>query len=304
MKWVKKGLVAVPETTKFQYAMRPCPINIGGDDFVIAFTKRDIDNRSHIFLMYAVISNGGITVDTPKLALSPGVPGSFDCDGVLASSFAADGDNKYLYYGSWQNFINKMWISETGRAVFDSETFSLKREFPGPLFGRSIDEPYWGAAPWILREGNLWRGWYVSLDKWENIGESYKHYYTIKHRYSDDGVHWKSPAIVSIPYANEYENAIAGPSVIHALGEPYRMWYCFRAQKDIATYRIGYAESEDGIQWVRLDHLAGITVSDSGWDSEMICYPIVFRHKGITYMLYNGNGYGKTGFGLAVLEED
>ena len=47
----------------------------------------------------------------------------------------------------------------------------------------------------------------------------------------------------------------------------------------------------------------GIDVSKNGWDSEMICYPYVFDHKGKRYMLYNGNGYGKTGFGLAVLEQ-
>jgi hypothetical protein len=32
----------------------------------------------------------------------------------------------------------------------------------------------------------------------------------------------------------------------------------------------------------------------------MIEYPFVLRHKNEIYMLYNGNGYGKTGFGLAI----
>jgi hypothetical protein len=76
------------------------------------------------------------------------------------------------------------------------------------------------------------------------------------------------------------------------------MWYSCRGK----SYRIGYAESEDGRQWQRLDALAGIDVSPSGWDSEMIEYPFVFDHNGQRYMLYNGNGYGKTGFGLAELE--
>jgi hypothetical protein len=83
------------------------------------------------------------------------------------------------------------------------------------------------------------------------------------------------------------------------------MWYTFRAQPTVATYRIGYAESPDGIAWERMDHLMKqFDVSDSGWDSEMLSYGRVLKHNGIIYMLYNGNGYGKTGFGLAVLEED
>ena len=77
------------------------------------------------------------------------------------------------------------------------------------------------------------------------------------------------------------------------------MWYCSRGE----SYRIGYAESDDGIHWIRKDQDVGIDVSDSGWDSEMIEYPFVFDHEGDRYMLYNGNGYGKTGIGLAVLEQ-
>jgi hypothetical protein len=79
------------------------------------------------------------------------------------------------------------------------------------------------------------------------------------------------------------------------------MWYSIRFGK---TYRIGYAESTDGVDWQRKDNQVGIDVSDAGWDSEMIEYPCVFDHAGERYMLYNGNGFGKTGFGLAILEQD
>jgi len=65
-------------------------------------------------------------------------------------------------------------------------------------------------------------------------------------------------------------------------------------------YRIGYAESKDGYQWVRKDNEVGINVSPSGWDSESMAYPHVFTHSGKKYMLYSGNNFGKGGFGLAV----
>ena len=146
--------------------------------------------------------------------------------------------------------------------------------------------------------------WYVSCDRWEPEGQGYKHYYNIKHRTSHDGVYWGPKASVCIDYANEYEYAISRPSVLREKNGLYRMWYSFRAQKNVETYRIGYAESYDGLVWVRLDDQVGIDVSDAGWDSEMICYPCVFEHKGRKYMLYNGNGYGRTGFGLAVLNEE
>jgi hypothetical protein len=78
------------------------------------------------------------------------------------------------------------------------------------------------------------------------------------------------------------------------------MWYSYRGD----AYKIGYAESCDGKKWERLDAQVGITTSASGWDSEMIEYPFVFDHKGHRYMLYNGNDYGRTGFGLAILEHN
>ena len=52
---------------------------------------------------------------------------------------------------------------------------------------------------------------------------------------------------------------------------------------------------------MRKDEEVGVDISESGWDYEMICYPFVWEHKGEKYMLYNGNSYGKTGVGLAIL---
>lgn len=85
-------------------------------------------------------------------------------------------------------------------------------------------------------------------------------------------------------------------------GGYFEMWFSYRSGAG-EKYRIGYARSEDGTSW-KLDlKSAGIDVSKTGWDSEMIEYPFVFNHNGTRYMLYNGNEYGKTGFGLAVLDE-
>ncbi|MBK8551405.1 MAG: hypothetical protein IPL53_10250 [Ignavibacteria bacterium] len=99
---------------------------------------------------------------------------------------------------------------------------------------------------------------------------------------------------------NKSEYAIARPFVLKENGL-YKMWYSYREGKNIRTYRIGYAESKDGIKWERKDQEIEMDVSDSGWDSEMIEYSYLYDFKGKRYMLYNGNSYGKAGVGLAVL---
>ena len=77
------------------------------------------------------------------------------------------------------------------------------------------------------------------------------------------------------------------------------MWYSYA----IENYRIGYAESKNGIHWKRMDKISGIDVSSSGWDSISIEYPYVFQHDSTKYMLYCGNEFGKTGFGYATMEQ-
>jgi hypothetical protein len=153
------------------------------------------------------------------------------------------------------------------------------------------------ASPCVLVDGGVWRMWYVSGTGWTPEERSAKHYYHVKYAESDDGVEWRRAGVVCIDY-RPGEHAIARPCVLKQ-GDRYRMWYCYRGP----AYRIGYAESGDGLRWERLDDAAGIDVSAAGWDSEMLAYPYVFEHGGALYMLYNGNDYGRTGVGLAVLAE-
>ena len=80
------------------------------------------------------------------------------------------------------------------------------------------------------------------------------------------------------------------------------MWFSYRSGSG-EKYRIGYATSENGSSWTIDLENSGIDVSKNGWDCEMIEYPFVFDHDEKTYMLYNGNDYGRSGFGLAILGE-
>jgi hypothetical protein len=138
--------------------------------------------------------------------------------------------------------------------------------------------------------------WYGSNLGWGKEETDMNH--VIKYAESKDGREWSRTGKITIDLKDDSEFAISRPCVLKEQGI-YKMWYSYRGK----AYRIGYAESKDGIIWVRKDDDAGIDVSSSGWDSEMVCYPFVFDHKGERYLLYNGNGYGKTGFGLAILEK-
>jgi hypothetical protein len=64
---------------------------------------------------------------------------------------------------------------------------------------------------------------------------------------------------------------------------------------------LGYAYSKDLVNWIRDDESLGIAMSENDWDSDMMCYPHFFKVENQVYLLYNGNEFGREGFGLAVL---
>ncbi len=134
------------------------------------------------------------------------------------------------------------------------------------------------------------------MDKWVRLGDEVRHYYNIKYAESMDGLYWNREGRVCIDYECEDEYAFGRPFVMRENGI-YKMWYAFRGER----YKLGYAESPDGLNWKRKDNEVGLEVSLNGWDSEMVEYPFIFDFKGERYMFYNGNGYGKTGIGLAKL---
>lgn len=301
--WRKQGLIFTPGIGGFTHGSHPCAVHYRDDVFVVAFTCRDANQRSHIFLSYATLSGGRMELTgDPQISLAPGAPGSFDCDGTISVCIVSHQGRCFLYYVGWQNLPDGLWMCDTGRARLDLDNLSLQKEFPGPVLGRDKTNPLFAAATAFHITDDVWHTWYNSGIEWVRTEQGWRHYYGIHHAQSDDGIDWKCDPGLCLPFADEYEYAFGRPSVYFREGV-YLMWFAHRATKDIPTYRIGFASSRDGLKWDRNDSLAGIDVSADGWDSEMICYPYVFEHKGRLYMLYNGNGYGRTGFGLAMLGE-
>jgi hypothetical protein len=231
--------------------------------------------------------------------LEPGPLGTFDDSGAMGSSLVAHEGRKYLYYIGWTRGVSVPFYTFVGCAVSDDGGKTFERVSAAPLLERSDADPYLTTSPWVLIDEGSWRMWYASGTGWEPTEEGPRHRYHILHAESRDGITWRRSGHVCIDYLNDDEYAFARPCVVKT-NRGYRMWYSYRGD----AYRIGYAESVDGLQWERKDAEAGIDVSGEGWDSEMIEYPCVFEYRGDSLMLYNGNGYGATGIGLALLESD
>lgn len=304
MKWKKLGKVFEPagEFVWMQtHAAVPIADHVEGDLFKIYFSTRDSKNASYVSYVVIDLNNPSKIIEMPaKPVISPGELGGFDDSGAMATSLLKEGNRKFLYYIGWNLGITVPFRNSIGIAISENDG-EFYKPYPGPILDRTRDEPHFVASCHVMKEGGVFKIWYLSCVGWEEASSDPVHKYHIKYAESKDGINWERNGQVAIDFKDEYEYAISVPRVIHDEGV-YRMWYSSRGSKDTPDYRIGYAESSDGMSWQRKDAEAGISVADSGWDSEMICYPYVFDHGGQRYMLYNGNGYGESGFGLAVLE--
>lgn len=303
MKWVKKGLIFEPRGQfdwVVTHAMLPIAEKIKDDLYRIYFSGRDQSNRSLIGYIEVDMNDPEEILhlsDRPILGL--GDLGSFDDNGVTPTWIMNHNGIKYLYYLGWNKRSTVRASEVTGLALSRDGGKTFQRYSRAPILDRTDGEPYTIlVASCVLMEKGTWKMWYDSADEW--INEDLPRY-NIKYAESEDGIHWKRRGMISVGFKDRDETRISRACVLKENGI-YRMWYCYAMGS--GGYKIGYAESLDGIQFAREDEEVGIDPSPSGWDSEMICYPFVFEHKGRKYMLYCGNGYGKTGFGYAVLEGD
>ncbi len=303
MKWIKKGLIFNANGNADwmkTYASLPFADQLDGDIYRIYFSTRDLHNRSSLGYVDVDIKNPKEILKISKEpVLSLGEIGTFDDNGVMGSSLVTKDGKKYLYYIGWNLAVTVPFRWAIGLAISSDGGKTFQKYSKGPILDRSTVDPYLVSSPTVIFDENRWKMWYISAIRWESHDSKLRAPYHIRYAEAKDGINWQRNGIVCVDFEHLGEFAIGRASVIKETSL-YRMWYSYSVNK----YRIGYAESENGIKWTRKDNQVGIDVSESGWDSDMIEHTFVFQHKGVKYMLYTGNEYGKTGFGYAVLDED
>jgi hypothetical protein len=301
MAWQKYGRIFDPATMQagwfISHAALPVATHKQDSVYRVFFSGRDNKNRAQIgYFDYDLRTQQVLLVGNAPV-LGFGLTGAFDESGVTSACITQTEGGYRLYYTGWALGVTVPFYFYVGLATASSLDGPFKRYTPAPILERNAVDPYLTASPCVLHCDGRWQMWYVSCSGWEADagGGPPKHYYHICHAQSADGLRWDRQGHVCISYANAHEYAFARPSVLYQDGR-YRMWYAYRGE----AYKMGYAESADGLHWQRQDNTPeALPTSHTGWDSQMVCYGQVFRHGNQRFMLYNGNEYGKTGIGLA-----
>lgn len=310
MEWKKLGLVwaptGEPDWAQTHATLPIAPPTVDGH-WQVYVSCRDAHGKSRIgrlTLDASLLPDGALGAarldDAPALSL--GAPGTFDDSGVMPSWIVAAGDELRLYYVGWNVRSVVPYHVSVGVAVSRDGGRSFERYSAGPVMDRSVHDPFFVTTPCVLEENGLWRMWYASGSGWQLINGRQEPAYHIKYAESSDGISWRPTGVSCIDVGDDF--AVCRPSVVRRDGR-YLMYYSYRRidgyRSELAgAYRMGVAESADGLRWRRIDDQVGIECSAEGWDAEMIEYGFVFQSPDQTYMLFNGNGFGRSGFGLAV----
>ena len=295
--WEKLGQIfTVDNDNKYlvSHAANPLPIHLKGNVFRIFYSGRDISNKSSVGFVDIDIVEKKI-INYPSLPLFKyGSADSFYSHGIsIGNLYNGLFNNKYILFMAWQIRGENHWRGEIGRLELIKND-KLTIEPNKPFMTLDKEDPISLSYPFVVFHENIYKMWYGSTINWNS--ENGEMIHVIKYATSKDSINWEKKG-VAIPYELGLAQAFSRPSVIIDKNG-YHMWFSYRDGSE-KKYRIGYSHSKDGSNWTNKLDEVGITVSNDGWDSEMICYPFVFEHNSNRYMLYNGNSYGKFGFGLA-----
>ena len=317
MKWHKIGNIFNPSEHILPnkcVGFAQSPQALVFDTFVrVYFSTRALDTNGKYLSHVAFVDFDkkfeqiwGISSET---VISLGGLGCFDEHGIFPCNVMRSGKNIFAYTTGWNRRVSVSTDAAIGLAISHDGGLTFQKIGLGPVMSASLHEPFLVGDAFVRKFGDIYHMWYIFGTRWvvHLPGTSPDRVYKIAHATSVDGIDWRKEGRLIISDKLNADECQALPTVIQ-IADKFHMFFCYRQSSDFRnnpsrSYRIGYAFSDDLINWTRNDENVGIDVSEEGWDSNMQCYPHVFDMDGDIYLLYNGNEFGRFGFGLAKLEK-
>lgn len=318
MRWRKLGKIFDPTRYRLpndctEFAQSPQALVF--DDFVrIYFSTRSVDKAngkylSHVGFVEMKRNLREVIRVSERMVIPLGDLGCFDEHGIFPMSVMRHGDLVYGYTCGWSRRVSVSVETAIGLAISRDGGLTFERIGNGPVLAASQHEPCLVGDGFVRNIGGLFHMWYIFGTGWKRFSPDAApdRTYKIGHAVSSDGINWvKEEARQIIADRLGPHESQALPTVIEIDGR-YHMFFCFRESFDFRQnrdrgYRIGHAWSDDLTNWTRDDEPSLPEGGAGEWDSDMLCYPHVFELEGKVYLLYNGNEFGRYGFGAAVLE--
>jgi hypothetical protein len=305
MRWRKHGIVYCPAGDRpwaAHGAMVPTPMRLADDVIRVFVSCSDREGRARpgYVDVSAMDPRRVIGVGTQP-CMDIGRPGTFDENGVVASSVLRAPDGRlFMYYVGFELGTRIRYRLLTGLAASEDGGATFRRLRETPVLDRSPEELYFRCGPYVVAEQGRFRMWYIAGSSWTDVNGKPVPEYEVKYLESPDGMHWPERGRPCFGVSGSDEHGFGRPWVVPRDGG-YEMFYSVR-RRSLGAYRLGYAVSSDGLAWDRRDAELGLDVTPGGFDGTAVMYSAVFEAAAKTWCFYNGDDFGRQGFGLAELE--
>ncbi|TNC80756.1 MAG: hypothetical protein C9356_12720 [Oleiphilus sp.] len=317
LKWNKIGKVFDPTQYGLingckEFAQSPQALEF--NDFVrVYFSTRARDPENGKFLSH--IAYVDMSKDFREIlkvsntsVIDLGVLGTFDEHGIFPINVMRHDDRILAYTCGWSRRSSTSVETGIGFAESFDSGATFEKLGSGPIVGASLNEPFLVGDAFVRYFEGKFHMWYMFGIKWAVMEEEAApdRVYKIGHATSMNGIDWKKEEGLQVVPDKLHENESMALPTVEFFDGRYHMFFCYRESSDFRNnsargYRLGYAYSYDLKSWVRNDKLGGAVVSKTGWDSEMQCYPHLLKMGGDLFLLYNGNEFGRFGFGVLKL---
>jgi hypothetical protein len=268
----------------------------------------DTDGQYLSHVTYAEFDENFSEVHSPNHeVIELGKLGTFDEHGIFPLHIYSEPGRILGYIGGWSRKSSVSVDGAIGLSVSNDDGMTFSRVGDGPIIDASIEEPFLIGDPFVLRIKNVFHMWYIRGSKWLEDPDSLRkeRIYKIAHATSSDGISWtKDKEGIQVVGDKLGQNeAQAMPSVIK-IDETYYLFYCYRDVFDFRTnsskgYRLGCVRSKNLQDWEHEEISIARPANIENWDAEMMCYPHVFSWRNRNFIAYNGNNFGREGFGVA-----
>lgn len=302
MKWRKLGIVWNTDGQRAwsrSHAMGPTPFRLDAETIRVYLTTLDAEGLGRAsYVDVSAKDPTRVLAVAQQPVLDVGEPGTFDDNGLMPLSIVrASDDALYMYYSGFELCHRIRYRIFSGVAVSrdGGDTFTRLRRTP--ILERSDAELFFRGGPFVLKDGDVFRMWYVAGSSWTEIDGKAMPVYDMKYAESANGIDWPTKGTTVLPITEADEHGFGRPWLIQR-AHSYELFYSVR-RRSLAAYRMGHAESSDGLKWQRKDADFGLDVSDAPFENEAVMYAAVIDIDGKEYCFYNGNGFGRDGFAVA-----
>lgn len=307
MKWSKRGLVWNTDGKNAwakTHGMGPTPFRLSHEVIRVFVTCLDDVGRGRPgYVDVSAQDPTRVLSVSSSAVLDIGESGTFDDNGLMAISFVqTEPGTLFMYYAGFELCTHIRYRIFSGLAVSKDNGVTFVRHSRTPILDRTDTELFFRCGPFAMYDEGLFKLWYIAGSEWTELNGKPMPVYDLRYQESIDGISWSDAGTLSMAITGEDEHGFGRPWVVKRGANDYQLFYSIR-RRSFSAYRLGYAESTDGINWIRKDDEMGLDVSPGEFDSDAIMYSAVISIDDKTYCFYNGNNFGEHGFGVAELVE-